>query len=158
MTRRLLVWSAVTISLIWIAGSGWLLTSRVNPGLARMHQMQFEQRLQDCQGKFSERYDCKSSLMREQDREQMATWALWLAIILGPPLLLSIVVSIAGRRMEDRRRRAEMRARRREREARETAAREHAIEEGRRRLEAVRAGATRQPTESEAADAAPPPA
>lgn len=135
MARRLMAWSVMAVSLVWIGVAAWMeYNNRIDPDLAEFRQQQYETKLNDCRGKFSDRYDCKSAVIREQNQQKLTLWATRLGIIFGPPIVLAILYAIVGNRMEKRRQAELVRTRAKRKEAADKAARERAAEEGRRRM------------------------
>lgn len=95
MTKRLAKGLLVLVSVVWMAAVGWyLLQQRTDPALEALRQQQFEQKMKDCRGQFSERYDCTSALLRQRSRETAAWWAIRLALLFGPPLAAGVVYSV----------------------------------------------------------------
>ena len=134
MARRLMVWSVVAVSLVWIGVTAWIEFNNVDPELAEFRQQQFETKLNDCRGKFSDRYDCKSAVIRDQNQQTLTLWATRLGIIFGPPIVLAILFAIVGHRMEKRRLAELARTRAKRKAAADKAARERAADEGRQRM------------------------
>lgn len=131
-------WPTLAICVAWIAAGTWLMFFVPDPEAearaARAEQM-FEQRLRDCRGSFSERYDCKSELIRERDKALFYDWARRLGLVFGPPIGVSALY-VAFLRLRYRKAESKRRVRRVERiEKQKEDARRQAIEEGRRRTE-----------------------
>ncbi len=150
MAGRLMTWSAVVVSVAWIGAAAWVqFENRTPPELAELRQQQYEQKLKDCRGQFSKRYDCKSAVIREQNQKTLNVWATRLGVTLGPPIFLTLIVSIVGKRLEKRRERDRNVRLRKRREAEAKAERERVLEAGRRQVEAARRQAGQTPPDSD---------
>lgn len=117
----------ILVSTLWMLGSGWTLFSQpANPDAEAYRQQMFEQKMKDCRGQFSQRYDCMSTLLRQQSSALAGSWAGRLLLIFGPPLVASVAYVLFRSRGESRREKMRNMARleRREREAREALERE----------------------------------
>lgn len=129
-------WPTLAICVAWIAASTWFVFFTSDPAAdaraVRAEQM-FEQRLRDCRGSFSERYECKSALIRERDKALFYDWAERLGTVFAPPLaVFALYVAFLGLRW--RKAESKRRVRRVERiEMQKEEARLAAIEEDRRR-------------------------
>lgn len=87
MTERYAKRLLILVSLVWMAATGWFMFKQhTDPELEALRQLQFEQKLKDCKGTFSERYDCTSALLRQKSSDKANWWALRLLLIFGPPL------------------------------------------------------------------------
>lgn len=111
----------ILLCVLWMAASGWVLLGQpTNTEADAYRQQMFEQKLKDCRGQFSERYDCMSALFRQKSSALAGSWAGRLLLIFGPPLAVSVAYavfrSLRERRREEERNRA--RLERRERETR----------------------------------------
>lgn len=142
---KLLKWLCYALCLAWISAATWYIFVREQPpDLAwQAFERTIEQKLSDCNaaGAFSQRYDCKSALVRQEKVALFYWWAERVSIIAGPALvLLSILyffLKFETQRNEQKR--VEARLQRIDRKAME--ARQRAIEEGRRRAELARLNA-----------------
>ena len=73
MTERLAKRLLIVVSVVWMAVTGgFLLRQHTDPELAALRQHQFEQKLKDCKGSFSERYECTSALRKSAPAPQRA--------------------------------------------------------------------------------------
>ncbi len=84
-------WCLIVLGLLWLGASTWYEFLRNDEEFeirAQSRGEQFQQKLKDCRGSFSERYDCKSEANREK---QMATFKIWaerLSVICIPPIVV----------------------------------------------------------------------
>lgn len=139
MAERLVKWGLILLSAAWIAAAGWFVyQDRVDPATAALLEQRFEQRLNDCEGRFADRYECRSNLMRERSWNTAFLWTKRLGIVFGPPLILAFVFTLVWKARERQREVVRNRERlaRKARQAEE--ARQQAIEEGRRQMEEAR--------------------
>lgn len=103
MGERLVKGGLVLLSLAWIAAAGWfVLQDRVDPATAALLEQRFEQRLNDCEGQFSARYDCRSKLMRGRSWDTVMLWTQRLGITFGPPLALALIFTLVWNARERR--------------------------------------------------------
>ena len=148
----LVKWPVLGVAVVWIAVFGWL--ELVQPDfhadirVRRAHE-KMEQKFKDCWGNFSQRYDCKSALVREHDAQEFYDWAKKLGLVFAPPLALFALyigfVIIRERKAEAVRR--VRRIKRIEKEKEESRIR--SIEEGKRRSEEARKKAEEKKREKE---------
>lgn len=77
----------ILFSTAWIAVvAGFLYVERTAPQLEAERQQEFERKLGECRGTFSERYECTSALLRKQSSDKATAWTLQLLLLFGPPL------------------------------------------------------------------------
>ena len=87
----LVKWPVLAVAVVWIATFGWLEIVRPDPHAemrAQRNEQKKEQRIGDCRGNFSQRYDCKSAIVREHDAREFYVWAEKLSLTFAPPLTL----------------------------------------------------------------------
>lgn len=137
---RFVKWGVVGVCLIWIAAAGWMTigthymdTGSFGPGEA--FGKRYDQKVKDCRGTFSERYDCKSAVIRDRNVRTFYFWAKKVGLTFGPALGIGgawfVFYLLVERKRESVRRRVRL-----ERKAREAEAeRQRQIEEGKRRAE-----------------------
>lgn len=138
--RKNVRWSLAAIAVLWLGLVG--ADQALNIGTFSFGSGQRNQQLQlqmrDCRGTFSERYDCKSAILRAGGQQSFYFWGTALGVTFGPPLMIYIIYNLwmraYDRREESVRRVA--RVERLEREAEE--ARLRAKEEGRQRTIAAK--------------------
>lgn len=112
MGARLIKWGLILVSAAWIAAAGWfVLQDRVDPATAALLQQRYEDRLKDCEGRYSDRYECRSELMRAKSWETALLWTQRLGITFGPPLVLALLFTVVGNIRERKREAARNRAR-----------------------------------------------
>lgn len=66
-------WLLVVLGVLWLGAGTWYEFLRDDEEFelrAQLHEERFQQRVNDCRGSFSERYECKTAADREN---QMAT-------------------------------------------------------------------------------------
>ena len=112
MTERQVKRLLVLLSVAWMAFAGWfLLQPHMTPEVEALRQQQFEQKMNECRGRFAERYECTSSLLRQQSSDKANWWAMRLFLVFGPPLAASAAYAIWWNVRERRREAARNRAR-----------------------------------------------
>ena len=90
------------ICLVWILAAGiHQLFIRVEPYDYRTANV--KERIENCAGNFSHRYECKSAITREQNNRLFFIWIRRLGIIFVPPLVLLRVHHVITRRRATRR-------------------------------------------------------
>ena len=137
----LVKWPVLAVAVVWIATFGWLEIVRPDPHAemrAQRNEQKKEQRIGDCRGNFSQRYDCKSAIVREHDAREFYVWAEKLSLTFAPPLTL-FAFYIGFVVIRERKAEAVRRVRRVKRiEKEKEDSRVRAIEEGKARAEQAR--------------------
>ena len=149
----LVKWPILGVAVVWIAAFGWLELVRPDPHAemrAQRNEERLQQKIKDCRGNFSQRYDCKSALVREKDAQEFYEWAEKLSLTFAPPLAL-FAFYIGFVVIRERKAEAVRRVRRVKRiEKEKEDSRILAIEEGRKRAEEARKRAEEKKREKEA--------
>jgi len=144
-TVRTAKWILILFSLAWMGAIGWHeFENRTPPETAAVRERLLEQKLKDCRGQYSARYDCKAELLRDQGSDTTLAWARRLGLIFVPPLVLALIYGMLNRRHEERResKRNRLRLERKERAAAE--ARQQAITDEQHQIEEIRRRAALQ--------------
>ena len=148
----LVKWPVLGVAVVWIAAFGWRELVRPDPHAdmrATRNQAKLEQKIKDCRGNYSQRYDCKSAHIREHDVREFNRWAKKLGLVFAPPLAL-FAFYIGFIIIRERKAEAGRRARRVKRiEKEKEDSRIRAIEEGKRRTEEARKKAEEKKREKE---------
>jgi CheY-like chemotaxis protein len=137
---RILKYFVYALSVAWMLASAWhFFNPDQPPDLAQQaYDRMIEQRMNDCQGNFGERYECRSALIRQQKVQLFYWWAERVSIITVPAFViltfLYFYLKFEARKTEQKR--VAARLDRMDKKAME--ARQRAIEEGRRRAELAR--------------------
>ena len=137
---KILKWSIHVFCLVWIAASAWYIFVRPGgPDLQwQAYDRSIDQKVNDCRGSYSERYECKSALILERDSKHFNWWAERVSIVAGPALLVQAILlfifKLDARKREKKR--VEARLKRLDTQANEARARK--LEEGRRLSELAR--------------------
>lgn len=108
---NVLKWSMIVGSVLWIAIAGsfhW----EAFIGPQSYEKSSVSDKIDNCEGSFKQRYECKSSLIINDSRETFMDWTWRLAVVFGPPLALGIAWQMHP---EPKRRRHEKRQHRRNR-------------------------------------------
>ena len=137
---KILRWVVYAASLAWILASSWyIFLHDSEPDMNRLaFERQIEQKIDDCRGTFSQRYDCKSALLREKYVQSFYWWSERISIIVVPSLVV-LTVLYFFLQWRARLREGERVVARLERLDKQSVdARERAILEGRRRSELAR--------------------
>ena len=140
---KLFKWSALVVSLLWIAGLGWLEVGQRYLdtglfGLGPLFDQRYDQRVKDCRGSFVKRYECKSGHMREKRVKVFYFWSETLGIIFGPPAALGLVWMWLYFTVERKREFERRRVRLLGLQEKAAAVRQRAIEAGRLEIEEVK--------------------
>lgn len=140
LERKSVRWSLTAVAVLWLGlvGADQALDIGTFSFGTDQRNEQLQAQMRDCRGSFSERYDCKSALLRASGQQSFFFWSTKLGLTFGPPLIIYIIYNLwmraYDRRDESVRRVA--RVERLEREAEE--ARLRAKEEGRQRTVAAK--------------------
>jgi CheY-like chemotaxis protein len=137
---RFVKWGVIGVCVLWIAVAGWMTignhyldTGAFGPGEA--FGKRYDQKVKDCRGTFSERYDCKSAVIRDRNVRTFYFWSKKVGLTFGPALGIGaawfVFYLLVERKREAVRRR--VRLARKAREAEEERLRQ--IEEGKLRAE-----------------------
>ncbi len=104
MRQRTLKRGLALLSAVWmISATMALFASAPGPKADAQRRQQLEQGLSECQERFStghERYECASSLLRQQSWDVAFLWTLRLIILFGPPLAAGAVFTRRKIRLE----------------------------------------------------------
>lgn len=104
MRQRTLKRGLALLSAVWmISVTVALVASAPGPEAETQRRQQLEQNLSDCQERFStgyERYECTSSLLRQQSWDVALLWTQRLIILFGPPLAAGAVFTRRKMRLE----------------------------------------------------------
>lgn len=104
MRQRTLKRGLALLSAVWmISATVALFASAPSPEAEAQRRQQLEQGLSECQERFStgyERYECTSSLLRQQSWDVASLWTLRLIILFGPPLAAGAVFTRRKIRLE----------------------------------------------------------
>ena len=112
MTQRFAKGLLVLLSVVWMAAAGWLVFGQeTGPEVEALRQQRFEQQLNDCLARSSERYECTSALLRKKSSDTANWWAGRLLLIFGPPLAASAAYAVRANLRERRREAARNQAR-----------------------------------------------
>lgn len=78
--------------LAWFLGAGWAFFVPLIPDSieAEQAEIQFKERMKDCDGSFKERYDCKSALKSQRDAEKFVPLMTAIGVVFIPILILFI--------------------------------------------------------------------
>jgi len=91
MSERFAKRLLIVFSVAWMVAIAWFLfRQHTDPGIEALRQQQFDQKMNDCRGRFAERYDCTSALLRQQSWDMASLWTLRLLLLFGPPLAASV--------------------------------------------------------------------
>ena len=148
---RILKYFIYALSVAWMLASAWhFFNPDQPPDLSQQaYDRMIEQRMNDCQGNFGERYECRSALIRQQKVQLFYWWAERVSIITLPAFailtFLYFYLKFEARKVE--RRRVAARLDRMDKKAME--ARQRALDEGRRRAEIARLKADAKRREKE---------
>ena len=95
----ILKWAAVAASVVWIIGAGWGELSKMRlPDDFR--SASYRRESENCAGSFAKRYECKSQIIIGNDNDAFYDWALRLAIVFAPPILIGVLFSKVQQRRE----------------------------------------------------------
>ena len=81
-------WLLVVLGVLWLGAGTWYEFLRDDDEFElrkQLHEERFQQRVNDCRGSFSERYECKTAADRENQMANFKFWAERLSIICVPP-------------------------------------------------------------------------
>lgn len=91
-------WAVIAIGAIWLLAAGWSQFSEVDTSYfykskhyvssAQDRNVQRKLAKRICKGSFSQRYECRSSIMSTNEWQLFAVWAMKIMIVFGPPLVL----------------------------------------------------------------------
>lgn len=91
--------------LAWFLGAGWAFFVPLIPDEieAQQAEIQFKERMKDCEGTFKERYECKSALKSERDAEQFVPLITAIGVVFIPILILFVGMSKWAKGFESKR-------------------------------------------------------
>jgi len=83
-------WSVLALVCIWIGWAGWYEFVREEPYefQAQSPEAAFAKAMKECKGAYSERYECKSALIRERDSSVFFYWANKLVFLFVPAIVV----------------------------------------------------------------------
>lgn len=88
------------LCLAWIGVTGWSQFAALPESEVLNHNSTaVKEKMRECEGSFSQRYDCKSAIVIESGRDTFANMVLRLSIVAVPPSLLAILLALALRRI-----------------------------------------------------------
>ena len=137
---KILRWVVSAVSLAWIVASAWYIFLRDSePDMNQLaFERQIEQKINDCRGTFSQRYDCKSALLREKYVQSFYWWSERISIIVVPSLVVLTLLYFFLQWRAHLREGERVVARLERLDKQSVDARERAIQEGRHRSELAR--------------------
>lgn len=88
--RRRLKWLVNGGGLLWLLLMGWLMIATLPEGAIQNHgSSQVRDRMDNCAGSFSERFECKERIIVASGRETFYITALRFLLVIVPPLAAS---------------------------------------------------------------------
>jgi len=91
-TARVVRKVLIAVSLVWIAGMGWLQFGTLDPDtVLTPHSAVVRDRMDnECTGSFQRRYDCKETIAIQTVRQSMTDMVMRLGIVVAVPALLAL--------------------------------------------------------------------
>jgi hypothetical protein len=90
---------AIALALAWIAGVGWLQFSDTFTDYG-LGSTSYQRGASECEGSYSSRYDCKSSILISGENQAFFDWMMKLIIVFLPPIGLGRLYAAVRRRHE----------------------------------------------------------
>jgi hypothetical protein len=90
---------AIALSLTWLAGVGWLQFSDVF-GDYGTGSASYRRGAAECEGAYSRRYNCKSSILIAGENRAFYSWLLKFGIVFLPPIGVGYLYGAVRRRHE----------------------------------------------------------
>ena len=94
--RTVVRWIAVAASTAWITLTIYQEFIDVDPTQYGFKSAEVDTRLKSCSGTFQQRYDCKEAVIIAKGHRSFAIWAEKVALILGPPLIVGMLLNRLG--------------------------------------------------------------
>ena len=103
----ILRWFLIVLGVLWLGAGTWYEFLRYEEGFEFREQMReerFQQKIKDCRGSFSARYECKNAAIRKNQLETFKIWVEKLSVVCAPPVVVFLgyigVIYIIERRRE----------------------------------------------------------
>jgi len=90
---------AIALALVWLAVVGWLQFSDAI-GDYGVGSTTYQRGASECEGSYSSRYDCKSSILIAGENQAFFSWLFKFMIVFLPPIGLAYLYSAVRRRHE----------------------------------------------------------
>jgi hypothetical protein len=96
-SRTVLKWLAVIASAIWISVTIYQEFIEIDPTQYGFRSPEVEARMKACGGSFQQRYECKEAVIIAKGHDSFVIWMEKVALILGPPIVVAILIGRVGR-------------------------------------------------------------
>lgn len=94
-TRRTAKMILAVLSLLWLAGSGWLqFSSLAETETKTFASTEVKERMKECDGSFQQRYECKEAIVIETHRTTFWNLTGRVAVVGLPPILAWIAFGL----------------------------------------------------------------
>jgi hypothetical protein len=90
---------AIVVALAWVVGVGWVQFSDVFTDYG-LGSTSYQRGASECEGSYSSRYDCKSSLLISGENQAFFSWMMKILIVFLPPIGLGRLYAAVRRRHE----------------------------------------------------------